>query len=256
MIIIKSKREIEILKTAGQITYLALMETAKHIKPGVSTKELDEIAEKAIRKMGAIPSFKGYQGFPGTICASVNDVIVHGIPSKSQVLKNGDILKIDIGAYYHGYHGDCARSFIVGKATDEKQKFIDVCRESFEEGLKEVYPGNRLSNIGHAIETYVKKHGYNVIYEYTGHGVGQSLHEDPSIPNYGRENEGPILKEGMVIAIEPMIVMGSNKIYLDSDNWAARTVDKSLAAHYENTLAVTKDGYEILTTGGEAFVKE
>lgn len=256
MIIIKSEREIEIMKEAGRITHVALMETAKHIKPGVSTYDLDKIAEQTILKMGATPGFKGYQGFPGSICSSVNEEILHGIPSKKKILKNGDILKIDIGAYYRGYHGDCARTFVVGTTTKENEDLIKVCEESFWVGAREVKPGARLSNIGHAIEEFVLSHGYSLIKEYTGHGVGQALHEDPSIPNYGKPNEGPVLKEGMVLAIEPMIATKSNRILLDRDDWTVRMADKGIGAHYENTLAITKVGFIILTTGGEEVVKK
>ncbi len=254
----KSDREIELMREAGRITALAHRKVAEAIAPGVSTFELDRIAEQAIRENGATPSFKGYGGFPGSICASINDVVIHGIPKKNIILKHGDIISIDIGACYKGYHGDSARTHAVGKISKEKEDLIRCTRESFYEGLKFAKPNNHLSDISHAIESYVVMHGYGVVRDFTGHGVGQKLHEDPAIPNYGDPGMGPLLKEGMTLAIEPMVTSGNYRVKVLSDGWTTVTVDGSDSAHYENTILITKDGYEILTTeeGGKTNVKE
>lgn len=258
MIVIKSNREIELMREAGRIVALAHRKVAEAIAPGVSTFELDMIAEKTIRDCGAIPSFKGYGGFPGSICASINDVIIHGIPKKNIKLKDGDIISIDIGANYKGYHGDSAKTHPVGNISPEKQKLIDVTRQSFYEGVKFAKPNNRLSDISHAIQEYIEMHGYGVIREFTGHGVGRHLHEDPAIPNFGAAGTGPLLRVGMTLAIEPMVSAGSYKVKILKDDWTTVTVDGSDSAHYEHTIVITEDGYEILTTeeGSLANVKE
>lgn len=247
MIVIKSDREIELMREAGRIVALAHKKVAEAIAPGVSTLELDAIAEKTIRDNGATPSFKGYYGYPGTICASINNVVIHGIPKKDIKLKKGDIISIDIGAIYKGYHGDCARTHPVGKISEEKQRLIDVTRQSFFEGMKFAKPNNRLSDISHAIQEYVESQGFGVVRDFTGHGVGQELHEDPSIPNYGPAGMGPLLRKGMTLAIEPMVTAHSYKVRILKDDWTTVTVDGSDSAHYENTIAITDDGYEILT---------
>ncbi len=247
MIVIKSDREIELMREAGRIVALAHKKVAEAIAPGVSTLELDAIAEKTIRDNGATPSFKGYYGYPGTICASINNVVIHGIPKKDIKLKKGDIISIDIGAIYKGYHGDCARTHPVGKISEEKQRLIDVTRQSFFEGMKFAKPNNRLSDISHAIQEYVESQGFGVVRDFTGHGVGQELHEDPSIPNYGPAGMGPLLRKGMTLAIEPMVTAHSYKVRILKDDWTTVTVDGSDSAHYENTIAITEDGYEILT---------
>jgi len=246
MIISKTPREIEIMRHAGKIVALTHAELQKYISPGISTKELDAIAEKFIRKHDAIPSFKGYNGFRGSICASVNNELVHGIPG-DRVLKDGDIISIDIGAKYNGYHGDSAWTYPVGTIDDETRKLLDVTEESLFLGLKEAKPGERLSNISHSIQTFVEANGFSIVREYVGHGVGQDLHEYPQIPHYGPPNKGPRLKPGMVLAIEPMVNAGSRYVRTLSDNWTVVTVDDKMCAHFEHTIAITEDGYEILT---------
>lgn len=247
MLTIKSKREIELMKKAGSIVELALENVHKAIKPGVSTLELDRIAYKTIIENDAIPSFLNYNGFPNTICASINETVIHGIPKNNMILKDGDIISIDVGASYKGYHGDAARTFPCGNVSSEKLKLIEVTKQSLYEGLKFAKPGNRLSDISHAIETYAKSFGYGVVEEYTGHGIGLRLHEEPFIPNFGLPGHGPILKEGMTLAIEPMITLGKKDVEVLNDNWTVQTVDKLLAAHYEQSIVIIDKGYEILT---------
>lgn len=247
MLTIKSKREIELMKKAGSIVELALENVHKAIKPGVSTLELDRIAYKTIIENDAIPSFLNYNGFPNTICASINETVIHGIPKNNMILKDGDIISIDVGASYKGYHGDAARTFPCGNVSSEKLKLIEVTKQSLYEGLKFAKPGNRLSDISHAIETYAKSFGYGVVEEYTGHGIGLRLHEEPFIPNFGLPGHGPILKEGMTLAIEPMITLGKKDVEVLNDNWTVQTVDKLSAAHYEQSIVIIDKGYEILT---------
>lgn len=246
MITIKSAREIEIMKEAGRIVALVHEEMAKQIKPGVTTKQLDKIAEKIIKDNGATPSFKGYHGFPSAICASVNQVLVHGFPN-NKPLKNGDIISVDVGACYKGYHGDSAWTYVVGETTEENQQLMKVTKESLFNALELVKPGIHLSDISHEIQKYVESYGYSVPIEYTGHGIGSSLHEDPAIPNYGKPGRGPILKEGMTLAIEPMVNKGRRETKTLSDGWTVETIDQQNTAHYEHTIVVTADGYEILT---------
>lgn len=247
MISTKSDREIETMKQAGKITSMALAAVAKEIKPGVSTKQLDAVAEKVIRSMGATPSFKGYGGFPASICASVNDQLVHGIPSGKVHLMEGDIISIDCGACYKGYHGDSAWTFAVGHVSEDAKHLMKVTKESLFVGLKQVKAGNRLGDVCHAIGEYVESQGCSVPVDYTGHGIGMELHEEPAIPNFGQAGRGVILKEGMTLAIEPMVHFGKPQTRVLQDNWTVVTKDGSLAAHYEHTVLVTKDGYEILT---------
>ncbi|MBM7588283.1 methionyl aminopeptidase [Bacillus pakistanensis] len=246
MIICKTPREIDIMRTAGKIVALTHKELQKHITPGITTKELDAIAENFIRASDAIPSFKGYNGFRGSICASVNNELVHGIPG-DRSLKEGDIISIDIGAKYNGYHGDSAWTYPVGTIDDETQKLLDVTEDSLYIGLKEAKPGERLSNISHAIQTFVEANGFSIVREYVGHGVGQDLHEDPQIPHYGPPGKGPRLKPGMILAIEPMVNAGNRYVKTLSDNWTVVTVDGKMCAHFEHTIAITEEGYEILT---------
>lgn len=246
MIICKTPREIEIMREAGRIVALTHQELQKHIQPGITTKELDAIAEKFIRASNAIPSFKGYNGFRGSICASVNEELVHGIPG-DRVLREGDIISIDIGAKYNGYHGDSAWTYPVGNISLESESLLKVTEESLYKGLEEAKPGERLSNISHAIQTYVEQHQFSVVREYVGHGVGQDLHEDPQIPHYGPPNKGPRLKPGMVLAIEPMVNAGSRYVKTLPDNWTVVTQDRKMCAHFEHTIAITETGYEILT---------
>ncbi|MBN6889690.1 methionyl aminopeptidase [Cytobacillus horneckiae] len=246
MIISKTQREIDIMREAGRIVALTHQELQKYIAPGITTKELDTIAEKFISKHDAFPSFKGYNGFSGSICASVNNELVHGIPG-DRVLNDGDIISIDIGAKYNGYHGDSAWTYPVGKIDKETQHLLDVTEESLYIGLKEAIPGERLSNISHAIQTYAETKGFSIVREYVGHGVGQDLHEEPQIPHYGPPNTGPRLKPGMVLAIEPMVNAGSRYVKTLTDNWTVVTVDGKMCAHFEHTIAITDIGYEILT---------
>jgi methionyl aminopeptidase len=246
MIICKTPREIEIMRMAGRIVALTHQELKKHIAPGITTKQLDTIAEDFIRKHDAIPSFKGYNGFSGSICASVNNELVHGIPG-DRVLKDGDIISIDIGAKYNGYHGDSAWTYAVGEIDEETARLLDVTEESLYQGLKEAKPGERLSNISHAIQKHVEANGFSVVREYVGHGVGQDLHEDPDIPHFGPPSKGPRLKPGMVLAIEPMVNAGTRYVKSLSDNWTVVTVDGKMCAHFEHTIAITDTGYEILT---------
>ncbi|MEH7460624.1 type I methionyl aminopeptidase [Bacillus thuringiensis] len=247
MIICKTPREIEIMREAGKIVALTHQELKKHIAPGITTKELDQIAEKTILKYGAVPSFKGYNGFPGSICASVNEELVHGIPGKRK-LQEGDIISIDIGAKYNGYHGDSAWTYPVGNISESVQKLLDVTEKSLYLGLEHAKPGERLSNISYAIQTYVEDSGFSIVREYVGHGIGQNLHEDPQIPHYGPPNQGPRLKPGMVICVEPMVNQGRRYVKTLSDDWTVVTVDGKWCAHFEHTIALTEAGYEILTT--------
>ena len=248
MISIKSQREIDLMVIAGNIVY----ETHKHIKPmikpGISLLELDAAAEKFILSKGAKPSFKGYDGFPNATCISVNEEVVHGIPSKRK-LKKGDIVSIDIGAEYKGYHGDSAWSYIVENASDDIKYLMEHTKNALFEGIKEVKPGNRIGDISYAIGKYAEEHHLGIVRELVGHGVGNHLHEDPNVPNYGIKGTGPLLKEGMVIAIEPMLNLGLEDIVIDDNDWTISTLDGKPSAHFEHTVLVTKDGYQILTTG-------
>ncbi len=247
MINIKSKSEIELMKVAGRITGEALKRIEEAVRPGVTTAELDRIAEKYIKSQSCIPSFKNYGGFPGSICASVNDVIIHGFPSNVP-LKDGDIVSIDVGACYKGYHGDAARTFAVGEISPEAERLIDVTRESFFKGIEFAKEGNRICDISGAVQSYAEENGFSVLRDYCGHGVGSRLHEDPEVPNYvSKGQRGPRLKAGMVIAVEPMINQGKKEYYVADDEWAVLTVDGKLSAHYENTVLIT-DGEPILLT--------
>ena len=246
MITLKSQREIKLLKIAGNIVYQTHQYLKPYVKEGITTKELDKLAEDFIRSKGATPSFKGYEGFPSTLCTSINSEVVHGFPSDRQ-LKNGDIISIDIGACYKGYHGDSAWTYTVGEVDDKTKKLLEYTEESLYVGLAQVKPGNRIGDIGYAIEQYARKHNLGVVKELCGHGVGTSVHEDPEVPNYGIPNTGPKLREGMVIAVEPMLTAGRPDIFIHDNNWTIDTVDGSLSAHFEHTVAVTKDGYQILT---------
>ncbi len=247
MITIKSRTEIEKMRVAGKITGDALRLIEKHIKPGVTTAELDKIAYDFIISKGAKPSFLHYNGFPGSICASPNDWVVHGIPSKDVVLAEGDIISIDMGAYKDGYHSDAARTYAVGNISDEAQRLIDVTKESFFEGIKCVVHGAKLGDVSSAIQEYVEKNGYSVVRDLVGHGIGKNLHEDPNVPNFGNKGKGVRLASGMTLAIEPMVNAGEYDVCVLDDDWTVVTEDGSLSAHYENTILVTKDGCEILT---------
>lgn len=246
MITIKSKREIDLLKIAGNIVYQTHQYLKPFLKEGITTKELDRLAEEFILSHNATPSFKGYGGFPGSICTSINHQVVHGIPGKTK-LKNGDIISIDIGACYKGYHGDSAWTYAVGEITEEKKYLMEHTEKALFKGLNEIKPGARIGDISHAIEEYAKIHNLGVVEELVGHGVGTSVHEDPEVPNYGFPHTGPVLKEGMVIAVEPMLNLGSKEIYMLDDDWTVETEDGLPSAHFEHTVVVTKDGYQILT---------
>lgn len=247
MIVIKSEREIELMRKSGLMLAQVHEFIRKHIVPGISTYELDQMVEKETIKLGGVPAFKGYHGFPGSMCMSVNEQVVHGIPSKKTILKEGDIISCDGGVLYEGYYSDACRTWSVGVISPEAQALIDVTRESFEAGLKMCQIGNRISDIGHAVQVYAESRGYGVVRDFVGHGIGTALHEAPEIPNYGSPGKGPRLREGMVIAVEPMINIGSYETMVLDDGWTAVTVDGSLSAHYENTIAITKDGPVILT---------
>lgn len=246
MITIKSEREIELMRHAGMLVSKMHQFIKPYIKEGITTKELDKLCEDFIRSNDGIPTEKGYEGFPASICASVNDEVVHGIPG-SRKLKNGDIITIDIGVYYQGYHADAAVTYPVGKVSDKVNDLLRVTEEALYVGLKEAKPGVHLSNISHAIEEFIKPHGYGIVEEFTGHGIGRSLHEEPYVPNFGKANEGPILEEGMTICVEPMVNMGTKSVKILRDNWTTVTIDRKYSAHFEHTIAITKDGYEILT---------
>jgi methionyl aminopeptidase len=247
MIVLKSAKELERMRKAGWIVREAHREVQKAIRPGVTTKELDRIADRVIRKHGAVPSFKGYNGFPGSICTSINDELVHGIPG-TRVLREGDIISIDIGAQYEGYHGDSAWTYPVGRISETAQKLLRVTEESLYRGLAKAVPGARIGDISHAIQSYVEAEGFSIVREYVGHGIGRELHEEPSVPNFGSPGRGPRLKPGMTLAVEPMVNEGSRYVRTLNDNWTVVTVDGSLCAHFEHTIAITEEGHEILTS--------
>ena len=246
MITLKSKREIELLKEAGHIVYLTHQYLRPHIKAGIKTKELDRLAEEFIRSKGATPSFKGYEGFPSTLCISINDEVVHGFPS-DRVLQDGDIISIDIGACYKGYHGDSAWTYTVGEVSDDAKYLLEHTEKALYEGIKQAKVGNRIGDISYAVEKYATEHNLGVVKELVGHGVGTSVHESPDVPNYGTKGTGPKIRDGMVIAIEPMLTLGSPDIYIEDNDWTVKTVDSSLSAHFEHTIGVTNDGVIILT---------
>ncbi len=246
MISIKTPREIELLRVAGEITGSTHIYLKQFIKPGITTKELDHLAEEYILQRGATPSFKGYNGFPGSICTSINNEVVHGIPSNRK-LKNGDIISIDIGACYKGYHGDSAWTYPVGTISSEKQKLLENTERALFEGLSVIKSGIRVGDIGYAVSKYANKHKLGVVKELVGHGVGNHLHEEPDVPNYGKEHTGPILKSGMVIAVEPMLNLGTAEVFIEDDDWTIITGDDKPSAHFEHTVLITDDGYEILT---------
>ena len=246
MITIKSEREIELMKKAGCLVSLTHKYLQPFIKEGITTKELDRLAEEFIIKNGGVPTCKGYEGYPTALCTSVNDTVVHGIPNNYK-LKNGDIITIDMVIGYKGYQGDAAWTYKVGNIDDDKKYLMEHTEKALYEGIKEVRPGAHIGDISAAVEEYATKHNLGVVKELCGHGIGTSMHEDPEVPNYGKRGTGPRLKEGMVICIEPMLTFGSEEIYLMDDEWTVNTIDKSPAAHYEHTVLVTHDGYEILT---------
>ena len=247
MITIKSRTEIEKMRIAGKITGDALRLIEKHIKPGVSTAYLDKIAYDFIKSKGAVPSFLNYNGFPGSICASPNDWVVHGIPGKDIILSEGDIISIDMGAYINGYHSDAARTFGVGKISPEAQRLIDVTKQSFFEGIKYAVHGAKLGDVSAAIQKHVEDNGFSVVRDLVGHGIGKNLHEDPNVPNFGHRGKGVRLATGMTLAIEPMVNAGEYDVCVLDDDWTVVTEDGSLSAHYENTILIKPDECEILT---------
>ena len=247
MIVLKTNRELAIMRKAGEISQRALRLGGEAVEPGVSTWEIDRIIRQYIEKEGATPNFLGYEGYPGSACISVNDVVIHGIPSKDQILKKGDIVGIDTGALYEGFNGDNAWTFPCGEISPEAQGLLDATREALFKGIEQARPGNRIGDIGHAVQEYVEARGYSVVREFVGHGVGAKLHEDPSVPNFGTAGRGVRLMPGMVIAIEPMINMGGAGVRILPDGWTTVTKDGSLSAHFEHTVAITPNGPVLLT---------
>ena len=247
MIKIKSQEEIDLMREACRITRDTLKVVEDSIRVGISTKELDKIAYDYIKSQGATPSFKNYSGFPASICASINNTVVHGIPKDNVILKDGDIISIDCGAKYKGYHGDAARTFLVGKVDPKVKRLIKITEQSFFEGIKGLKSGAFVGDISHRIQTIVEKNGYSIVRELVGHGIGKQLHEDPMVPNYGKSGSGPRLNSGCTIAIEPMVNMGEKDVVFMPDGWTCNTKDGLPSAHYENTILITDDGVEILT---------
>ena len=247
MIQLKNKEQIECMKEAGRITGEALLVARDLIREGISTKEIDTAVRHYIEKCGAKPSFLGYGGFPGSACISINDQIIHGIPSSKVILKEGDLVKVDVGAFYHGFHGDSANTFGVGKISEEAQKLVDVTRESFFRGIAEIKPGARLGDLGYAIQHHAETNGFSVVREFVGHGVGKELHESPDVPNYGTAGRGARIYDGMVFAVEPMVNCGTHKVRVLDDDWTVVTADGKLSAHYEHTIAVTSEGVLLFT---------
>ena len=247
MIVLKTSRELSIMRKAGKISQTALRLAGEAVQPGTSTWELDKIVHSYITKMGATPSFLHYNGFPASACISVNDVVIHGIPKKETILKRGDIVSIDVGACYKGFHGDNAWTFPCGEISGEAQALLDATEQALFKAIEQARPGNRLGDIGSTVQGYVEARNYSVVREFVGHGVGAKLHEDPSVPNYGTPGRGVRLTAGMVIAIEPMINLGRKEIEIKADGWTVETKDKSLSAHFEHTVAITPNGPVILT---------
>lgn len=244
---IKSKKEIELMREAGKMLEEVHNKLADFVKPGISTLEIDQFGEKAIRDLGCVPNFLNYNGYPASICVSVNDEVVHGIPRKDRILQDGDIVSLDAGLIHEGYHSDAARTHAVGNVSEEAKRLIEVTKQSFFEGIKLAVSGNHLFDISEAIQKYVESNGYSVVRDLVGHGIGTHLHEDPQIPNFKQRRKGMKLRPGMTLAIEPMVNEGSYDVVWLDDDWTVVTEDGSLAAHYENTIVITEDGCEILT---------
>jgi methionyl aminopeptidase len=255
VIVYRSLAEIERMRAASELVAAVLAALEAAVEPGVSTADLDALSEKLVRDAGAVPAFKGYRGYPATLCASVNEQVVHGIPSK-RPLGDGDIVSLDIGVKLHGYYGDSAVTVAVGSVDTRTVELLTVTRESLEKAIAQVRVGQRLSDIGHAVQAHVEAHGFSVVREFVGHGIGEELHEDPQVPNYGQPGRGPRLAEGMVIAIEPMVAMGRPDVRILPDGWTAVTRDGSLAAHFEHTVAVTANGPLVLTRRSAAAAKQ
>ncbi len=250
MFVIKNSEQIALMKIAGRITAEALECARELVRPGISTKEIDTKIRRYIEKCGATPSFLGYGGFPGSACISINEQVIHGIPSERVILSEGDIVKIDVGARYRGYNGDSARTFPVGKVSDEALRLISVTEKSFYEALKAAKPGNRVGDLGFAVENFVISNGFSVVRDYVGHGVGKDLHEEPEIPNFGKAGRGARLYSGMTLAIEPMVNIGGYGVKVMGDGWTVKTLDGSLSAHYENSIAITDSDPIVLTEAG------
>lgn len=248
MVSIKSEEEIELLRESNLLVGMTLGEIAKHIRPGITTLELDRIAEEFIRSHGAVPGFLNYDGYPYTLCISLNEVVVHGLPSERCILKEGDIVSIDCGTLKNGFYGDSAYTFEVGKVSDEIHELLETTKESLYKGIEKAVAGMRVGDIGYAVQSYCEARGYAVVRELVGHGVGRDMHEEPPIPNYGRRGQGVLLKEGMVIAIEPMIARGERYVYLDDDGWSVKTRDGKPCAHFEHTIAIRKGKADILSS--------
>ena len=246
MIILKNDKEIDLMRKAGKVLAETLLLVESKVKPGITTAELDRIAEEFITKHGGKPSFKGLYGFPSALCISVNEQVVHGFPS-SYRLQEGDIVSVDCGVFLDGFHSDAARTFPVGEVSDVVQKLIDVTRDSFFKGIEKAVEGNRLTDISYEIQNYVEKNGFSVVRDYVGHGIGKNVHEDPEVPNFGRPGRGPKLTSGMILAIEPMVNIGTWRVKTLDDNWTVVTTDSKQSAHYENTVAILSNGPEILT---------
>ncbi|MGB0535202.1 MAG: type I methionyl aminopeptidase [Acholeplasmataceae bacterium] len=251
MITIKSSREIALMKEASQILVRARQALFEKIQPGISTEALDQHADTIIRDLGGIPSFKDYEGYPKSICTSVNEVVIHGIPSQKVILKDGDIISIDIGVNVKGYHADSAFTYAVGNISKDAKQLLEITEKALYIAIQEAKPDNYVSNIGHAIENFIKPYGYGIVETFTGHGIGKALHEAPQVLNYGPKNQGPKLKPGMTICIEPMINLGTKDVKVLSDGWTVVTEDKSLSAHFEHMILITEDGCEIMTTKKE-----
>lgn len=247
MIVLKTSRELGVMRKAGIISQKALRLAGEAVEPGVSAWEIDKLVRQYIESEGAVPSFLGYDGYPASACISVNDVVIHGIPTKSVILKKGDIVSIDVGAYYEGFHGDNAWTFPCGEISEEAQALLEATERSLFLGIEQARPGNRVGDVGRAVQEYVEARSYSVVREFTGHGVGAKMHEDPSVPNYGTPGRGARLTAGMVIAIEPMINQGRRDIKVEADGWTVRTKDGKLSAHFEHTVAITPNGPVILT---------
>ena len=247
MIPLKNSSQISAMIDAGRITGEALLVARENVREGISTKELDTLIRNYIEKCGAKPSFLGYGGFPGSACISINDEVIHGIPSEKKILREGDIVKVDVGAFYRGFHGDSARTIAVGKVSDEAQKLIDVTRQSFFAGVEAFKAGNRMGDIGSAVQNVVEAAGFSVVKRYIGHGIGHELHESPEVPNFGTAGRGTRLCTGMALAIEPMVNVGSCEVYELADGWTVKTKDRSLSSHYENTVVLTSEGIVITT---------
>ena len=251
MIILKSKREIEIMRKGGTILYNILCDLLKEVKEGVESSYIDILAEKLMESYNVKPAFKGYRGYPYSVCVSINDEVIHGFPIKEKVFKEGDVVSIDIGIIYKGYYSDMAYTVPVGDVDDKKRKLLETGEKILFQGISEVIIGNRIGNISNAIETNALKNGYSVVKDFIGHGIGRKLHEEPEVPNFGSKDNGPILKDGMVIAIEPMICMGKGEVYVTNDGWTVKTKDREISVHFEHTVAITENGPLILTLPDE-----